>query len=68
MTLQEAFIELSNSAGYKETAKLKTTAGARHRTWLSRFRKDNLKSGAMVDILTEYGYEIKASRVSKKRH
>ena len=67
MTLNEAFIELSNSSGYKEIAKTKNSKGGKYRAWLTRFRKGELKSGAMVEILISNGYEVKANKVIKKK-
>lgn len=67
MTLEEAFIELSNSIDYKEIAKIKDSKGSKHRTWLVRFRKGELKAGALVEILMSNGYEVKANKVTKKK-
>ena len=67
MTLKNAFIELINSVEYKDIAKLKTSQGSMHRTWSSRFKKDKLKTGAIVDILQANGYEIIATKAVKKK-
>lgn len=67
MTLDEAFIELSNSPGYKEIAKMKDSKGGKYRIWLTRFKAGNLKTGAIVEILISNGYEVIVNRVKKSK-
>jgi len=66
MTLEEAFIDLTNSDQFREQAKLKNTLGGKYRQYLSRFKKGKLKSGAIVELLLANGYTITAGRVEKK--
>ncbi|WP_325402804.1 hypothetical protein [Agriterribacter sp.] len=37
-----------------------------YRIYLNRFRKGELKAGAIVELLMANGYEIKANKVVKK--
>lgn len=67
MTLEEAFIDLTNSDQFKEQAKLKNTLGGKYRQYLSRFKKGELKSGAIVELLLANGYTITAGKVEKKK-
>jgi hypothetical protein len=67
MTLNEAFAEFSNSAGFKEIARLKDSTGSKHRTWLARSKKGQLKAGAIVEILLSNGYEVQANKAKKKK-
>lgn len=67
MTLEEAFKELINTQEYKDVAKEKNSLGSKHRTWLTRFKKGELKSGAIVEILIANGYEVTASKAVKKK-
>ena len=66
MTIEEAFIELSNSEEFKATAKNKDSIGGKYRYYLSLFKASKLKTGALVDLLIANGYEIKAGKVEKK--
>jgi hypothetical protein len=34
--------------------------------YITRFKADKLKAGALVEILIAHGYKIKANRVRKK--
>lgn len=65
MTLNEAFIHFTKSATFKKTAKVKDGPGGKYRLYLSRFKKDQLKTGAIVELLLRNGYEIKASANKK---
>ena len=66
MTLDEAFIQLIETTSFKEVAKQKNSLGGKYRIYLTRFRRGQLKSGAMVELLIAHGYEIKASRATKR--
>jgi len=67
MTLQEAFIHFTESSDFKDVAKLDNAQGAKYRIYLSRFKADKLRSGAIVELLIANGYEIKANKVTKKK-
>jgi hypothetical protein len=67
MTLNEAFLEFSNSDDFKEIARKKDREGGRYRVYLLRFKREELKNGAIVEHLLANGYEIKANKVRKKR-
>jgi len=67
MTLNEAFIQFSESDNFKEVAKLDSSQGAKYRIYLARFKADKLRYGAIAEILSKNGYEIKAHKVSKKK-
>lgn len=67
MTLQEAFQEFSNSAIFKEIAKGRDATGGKYRMYLTRFKKGELKAGAIVEILLANGYEVKANKARKTR-
>ena len=67
MTLNEAFIHLTESSGFKKVAKAKDSIGGKYRIYLARFKAGKLKAGAIVELLIANGYEIKANRVSKKK-
>jgi len=67
MTLQEAFIQFTESENYKEVAKLNNAKGAKYRIYLSRFQADKLRSGAIVELLIANGYEIRANKARKKK-
>ena len=67
MEIKEAIAEFFNSIEYKEIAKLNVSPGSKYRTWLTRFKNGQLKTGVMVDILLANGYEIRANKVTKKR-
>lgn len=66
MTLEEAFREFSESTGFKTIAKEKDSLGGKYRSYLSRFKKGELKAGAITEILLANGYEVKANKVRKK--
>jgi hypothetical protein len=63
MTLNEAFHELINSPGFKETAK----TNSKYRSYVTRFNNAELKYGAIVELLLENGYEVKANKARKTR-
>jgi hypothetical protein len=67
MTLNEAFIQFTESSFFKEIAKEKNSQGGKYRIYLTRFRSGHLKAGAIVEILIANGYEIKANKVIKKK-
>ncbi|HTN08862.1 hypothetical protein [Agriterribacter sp.] len=66
MTLEEAFIDFTESEEFKEIAKKKDSFGSKYRIYLNRFRRGELKSGAIVELLMANGYEIRANKVVKK--
>lgn len=66
MTINEAFKEFSESAEYKALSKGTDSVAGKYRAYLSRFKKDKLKLGAMAEILVINGYEVKADKVIKK--
>lgn len=67
MTLEEAFIDLINSEGFKEITRRRDDAkGVRYRIYLSRFRKGKLGKASIIEILEANGYEIRADKVEKK--
>ncbi|MDB5280693.1 MAG: hypothetical protein JWR61_5648 [Ferruginibacter sp.] len=72
MTLKEAFTELMNSDEFKNMAKEKDAAGGKYRVYLSRFKKDQLKIGAIAELLIKHGYTVEAvkngsTKVAKKK-
>ena len=66
-TVQQAFAEFTESMEFKMIAKNKDALGSKFRVYLNRFRKDELRFGAMAEILQANGYEIKAGKVIKKK-
>jgi hypothetical protein len=66
MTLDEAFIDFTNSEDFKEISKQRGSLGGKFRGYLSRFNNGKLKSGAIVEILLANGYTITAGKVEKK--
>ena len=67
MTLKEAFKQLAESVEYKDIAKQNNGIGGKYRTYKARYDNDELKAGAMVEILIANGYEIKANKAVKKK-
>lgn len=67
MTLTQAFEHFVNSDQYKTIAKENNSLGGKYRLYLSRFRKGELKAGAITEILLANGYEVKANKASKKK-
>jgi len=67
MTLDKAFYQFSESDSFKEIAKQKTPTGSKFRVYLRRFRRGELKSGAITEILLANGYEVKANKVVTKK-
>lgn len=65
MTLDQAFSQFSESDSFKEIAKQKTAIGSKYRVYLRRFRRGELKAGAITEILLANGYEVKANKVRK---
>ena len=68
MTLNEAFIDLTESEKFKEIAKHKDSEGGKYRMYLTRFKTGELKAGAIMELLIANGYEIKANKVTKKKN
>lgn len=67
MTLNEAFTELINSDEFKNIAKKKDGIGGKYRSYLSRFNRGLLKTGALAEILVANGYEVSAKKAVKKK-
>jgi len=67
MTLLEAFEELIETEEFKAIAKQPNPLGGKYRLYLVRYRKGELKSGALVEMLEANGYEVNAKRVVKKK-
>lgn len=67
MTLNEAFEDLIGSETFKELAKQRDSLGNKYRIYVGRYKKGELKAGAIVEILLENGYEVKANRAKKKK-
>jgi hypothetical protein len=66
MTLHEAFKQFSESPEFKAIALKRDNTGGKFRVYLSRFKKGELKAGAITEILLANGYEVKANKVRKK--
>lgn len=66
MNLTQAFEHFINSEDYKKVAKENTSLGGKYRIYLTRFKKGELKAGAIVELLLANGYEVKANKVRKK--
>lgn len=66
MTLNEAFEEFTGSVYFKDAAKEKDALGSKYRVYLRRYRRGELKAGAITEILLANGYEVKANKVRKK--
>lgn len=66
MTIEAAFEELISSEAFKTAAKGRDTLGNKYRTYVGRYRRGELRTGAMVEILLSNGYEVKANKVRKK--
>lgn len=67
MTINEAFDEFLESDAFKDIAKGKDALGSKYRVYLRRYKRDELKTGAIVELLLANGYEVKANRVRKKK-
>jgi len=67
MTLNEAFIEFTESTTFKDLAKEKNALGSKYRVYLRRFKRGELKAGAIVELLLVNGYEVKANKIVKKK-
>lgn len=67
MTLDQAFVELINSTEFKDVSKVKDAIGGKYRSYVSRYNRGLLKSGAIVEILLANGYEVTANKVVKKK-
>jgi hypothetical protein len=62
MNFEEAFTDFIGSETFKEIAKQRTSLGGKYRTYMSRFSKGELKSGAIAEILLAHGYTIDVKR------
>ncbi len=58
MTIIEAFEQVMATAGFRDIAKQKNTKGSHYRMLRTRYNRETLKHGAMVDILLEHGYKV----------
>lgn len=67
MTIIKAFDEFIMSVDFKNIARINDSLGSKYRVYLGRFKKGILKTGAMVEILLENGYEISANRAKKMK-
>ena len=67
MTLKEAFAQLILTEDYRTKSKPQGSDGRKYRMYASRFKKGELKSGAIVEMLLANGYEIKANKVRKAK-
>lgn len=67
MTLEKAFEELITTEEFKAVAKQTSSHGSRYRMYLLRYKKGELKAGALVEILIENGYEVTAKRAVKRK-
>lgn len=65
MTIIEAFEQVMATGAYKDIAKQKNSKGSHYRMLKSRYRRGELKHGAMVDILIEHGYKIAVKNKEK---
>jgi len=63
MTIDQAITELFESDEFKQAAKKKSS----YRVAMLRFNNDELKSGAKVELLLEFGYTITAKKTVRKR-
>lgn len=66
MTIQEAFLHLTETDRFKGMAKKKDSYGGKLRVYRKRFKEGTLKTGAIVELLLANGYEIEANEVIKK--
>lgn len=67
MTLTEAFRHFTESREFKAIQKQGTLDGGRYRTLLSRFNKGKLGINAIVTVLENNDYEVKASKIKKEK-
>lgn len=66
MTILEAFKQLTDSEEFKTIARQRDAEGSKYRVYLKRFNDDELKAGAMVELLIANGYTISADKTVKK--
>ena len=62
MNINEAISHLISSDGFKEISKQKNTLGSNYRMFLTRFKRDEIKEGAAVDLLVKHGYVIEIKK------
>jgi hypothetical protein len=67
MTLTEAFTQFIQSEDFKTIAKKQDSEGKKYRIYAGRFKRGELKAGAITELLLANGYEIKAKKVTKKK-
>ena len=58
MTIHQAFEQLMATASFANIAKNKDKEGGHYRMCRTRFKREELKHGAMVDLLIEHGYKV----------
>jgi len=63
MTIDQAIINLLQSGEFKQAAKTNATL----RSIASRYNNGTLKSGAKVEVLLQFGYEITARKIVRKK-
>jgi hypothetical protein len=63
MTITESFEQVMATAAFRDIAKLKNDKkGSYYRMLRTRYNRDTLKHGAMVDILLEHGYKVNVKK------
>ena len=67
MSITEAIEELIHSEEFKSISKQRNSIGGAYRSYVSRYKKGLLKTGAMVELLVTNGYEVTAKKVVKKK-
>ena len=59
MTIEEAYGQLMATATFRDIAKKKNDkGGSYYRMCRTRFKRETIKNGAMVDLLLEHGYKV----------
>ena len=66
MTIIKAFDEFTKSVDFKNIARVNDSLGSKYRIYLSRFKSDTLKAGAMVELLIANGYAVTANKATKR--
>jgi len=65
MTVQDATKELINSKYFHDCAKLRNKEGARLRMFRVRFKRDELSTGACIEMLEFFKYKISYNIIEK---
>lgn len=58
MEVIEAIEHLVNSDEFKAKAKQKNAEGGKYRMFLTKYKRNQLKNGAMFDFLIDNGYRV----------